>query len=151
MTRIPLALAAALLAAPAAAQEEPSLLEEGADLMLRGLIQEVAPPLQELAGIGQDLLPTFQLLAEEMGPALADVLGRIDSIAYYEPPVILPNGDIVLRRSADAPPWVPPPPEPEEPEGEEPGEPADPSPFDLSPPSEAEPDLRLDPEGDLEL
>lgn len=120
MTRlIPLALAAALLAAPAAAQEERSLFEEGADLMLRGLIEEVAPPLQELAGIGQEFLPTFQLLAEEMGPALAEVLGRVDSISYYEPPAILPNGDIILRRSPDAPAWAPPEPEAEPlPEGE---------------------------------
>jgi hypothetical protein len=148
MTRlIPFALAVALLAAPTAAQEEPSLLEEGAGLMLRGLLQEVAPPLQELAGIGQELLPTFQLLAEEMGPALAEVLGQIDSISYYEPPAILPNGDIVLRRSADAPAWVPPPePEEPEPEGVDPEE---------NPSSEPElrldPSLRIGPEGDLEL
>ena len=179
MTRlISLALAATLLAVPATAQEseERSLLEEGAELMFRGLIEEVTPPLQELAGIGQDLLPTFQLLAEEMGPALAEVLGRIDSIAYYEPPALLPNGDIILRRSADAPPWVPPPPVAEQEEAPEPdGEPTpddfrapdradpdlgseeEPSPFDLTPPPEAEPDLRLDPtlrldpEGGLDL
>lgn len=164
MTRlIPLALAATLLAVPAAAQdpEGRSLIEEGADLMLRGLLEEVAPPLQELAGIGQEILPTFQLLAEEMGPALAEVVGQIDSISHYEPPVILPNGDIVLRRRPGAPAWVPPAAEEEEEPapGREPGSddfrgrerpapeppPEEPPAFDLTPPPEAEPDLRLDP------
>lgn len=113
MTRLmPLALAAVLaaasVAAPAAAQEEPSLLEEGANLMLRGLLEEVAPPLQELAGIANEYLPAFELFANEMGPAIAEVVSQIDSIAYYERPVIEANGDIVIRRRADAPEWVPP-------------------------------------------
>jgi hypothetical protein len=127
MTRlIPLALAAALLAAPALAQdaeapEEPSLIEEGADLLLRGLVEEIAPPLQELAGIGAEVLPAFRAVAEEMGPAFAEVIGQIDSITYYEPPVIAPNGDIVIRRRADAPAWVPPAPEESPEAGAEPG------------------------------
>jgi hypothetical protein len=118
MTRlISLALAAAVMAAPLAAPvvasaqeaEEPSLLEEGANLMLRGLLEEVAPPLEELAGVvNNDLLPIFRTLAEEMGPAIAEVAGQIDNITYYEPPVIAPNGDIVIRRRADAPAWIPP-------------------------------------------
>ena len=157
MTRlIPLALAAACLAAPATAQDSEgnSLLEEGADLFLRGLIQEVAPPLQELAGIGQEVLPIFRALAEEFGPALSEVASQIDSIAYYEPPVIAPNGDIVLRRRADAPVWVPPAPDdpgPADPEPEP--EPEDEPSFDLSPPPEAEPlpELRLGPDGAMEL
>lgn len=141
MTRlIPLALATALAAAPLAAQEaeEPSLLEEGADLLFRGLIEEVAPPLQELAGIGSELLPIFETLAQEMGPAIAEVAGQIDSITYYEPPVIAPNGDIVLRRRADAPDWTPPEPD------------ADP---DAEPTPEADPapDLDLQPNGEVEL
>ena len=143
MTRlIPLALVAALAAAPLAAQEaeEPSLLEEGADLLFRGLIEEVAPPLQELAGIGSELLPIFETLAREMGPAIAEVAGQIDSITYYEPPVIAPNGDIVLRRRADAPDWTPPEPEPEPEAGP-----------DAEPTPEAEPDLDLQPNGEVEL
>lgn len=164
MTRlIPLALAAAFLAAPAAAQdaEDRSLFEEGADLLLRGLIEEVAPPLQELAGIGQEVLPILRALGEEFGPALSGVARQIDSITYYEPPEILPNGDIVMRRSADAPAWVPPPPAEEEPDSERIGPEAVPEEDapgpDLSPPPEAEPDLdldptlRLDPDGALEL
>jgi hypothetical protein len=145
MTRlIPLALAAALAAAPLAAQEaeEPSLLEEGADLLFRGLIEEVAPPLQELAGIGSELLPIFETLAREMGPAIAEVAGQIDSITYYEPPVIAPNGDIVLRRRADAPDWTPP---------ERDTEPeAEPAP-DIAPEADPAPDLDIQPNGEIEL
>ena len=171
---IPLALAAALLAAPATAQEEEgnALIEEGVDLLFRGLLEEVAPPLQELAGIGQDILPTFQLLAQEMGPAFAEVIEQVDSIANYEPPAFAPNGDIVLRRRADAPAWTPPlaeaDPAPEAEPGDAPEVPSDPprevpdpggdgtddgSIFDLTPPPEAEPlpDLELSPSGELEL
>jgi hypothetical protein len=115
MTRlIPLALAAALLAAPATAQdaaEEPGLIEQGVEMMFRGLLEEASPAIGELAGIGQDLLPALELFGEEIGPAIAETLGQIDSIAYYELPVIEPDGDIVIRRRADAPAWVPPPPE----------------------------------------
>lgn len=115
MTRhIPLAFAAALLAAPALAQdtgEEPGLIEQGVEMMMRGLLEEASPAIGELAGIGQELLPSLQLFGEEIGPAIAETLGQIDSIAYYEPPVIEPDGHIVLRRRADAPAWVPPEPD----------------------------------------
>jgi hypothetical protein len=124
MARTPSAALALLLAlAPVAlpAQEaEPSLgeegrnlLEEGADLFLRSLREQVEPAVEEIAGIGAELLPTFQLLAQEMGPALAEVIGQVDSIGNYEPPAFLPNGDIILRRSPDAPAWTPPEPEAE--------------------------------------
>lgn len=173
MTRLmPLALAAALAASPALSQDSggSNLIEEGADLLLRGLLEEVAPPLQELAGIGREVLPAFQLLAEQMGPAFAEVIGQVDSITYYEPPVIAPNGDIVLRRRADAPAWVAPEPEetagedaapeaeapkPEEPAPAEPKQddaaPKKPRGFDLTPPPEGEPDLQLDRDGAMEL
>ncbi|MBP1804786.1 hypothetical protein [Rubellimicrobium aerolatum] len=122
---IPFALAAALLAAPLHAQdtgEGQSLLDQGTGF-LRGLLGEEAPALPELAlpdlalpdlgGIAGEYLPTFSLLASEMGPAFVEVFGRIDSISNYESPVILPNGDIILRRSPDAPDWTPPEPGPE--------------------------------------
>ncbi|WP_210527251.1 hypothetical protein [Rubellimicrobium arenae] len=108
---MPLALVATFMAAPLAAQpteDDQSLLGQGADLLLRGLIEEVAPPLQDLAGIGAEYLPLFQQLAAEMGPAFLEVFGQIDSLSNYEPPEILPNGDILLRRSPDAPAWTPP-------------------------------------------
>lgn len=115
---IPAALALLLGLAPAAlpaqdadpslGEEAQGLLEEGADLFLRSLREEVAPAIDEIAGIGAELLPTFQLLAREMGPALAEVIGQVDSIGNYEPPAFLPNGDIILRRREGAPPFTPP-------------------------------------------
>ena len=110
---IPLALAAAL-ATPAAAQEaaeDPGgfgLIQEGAGQILRGLADEAAPVIDDLSGIGADLLPTFRAIALEMGPAFVAVFSQVDAIANYEPPAFLPNGDIVLRRRDDAPAWTPP-------------------------------------------
>jgi hypothetical protein len=84
---------------------------EGAGQILRGLVDEARPAVtgavEGVSGIAADLLPTFRLLAQEMGPAFVEVFGDIDSIEYYDPPVITPEGDIVLRRRPDAPTWEP--------------------------------------------
>ncbi len=112
MTRlIPLALAAALAAAPALAQEaaeEPSLFQRGTELMFRGLLEEMAPPLEELAQLTGQAAPVIEALVDEFGPAIAEVASQIDSITYYEAPAIQPNGDVLMRRRADAPAYVPP-------------------------------------------
>jgi len=159
-----LLLAAALAAAPLAghaqdsSDEGSSLLEDGASLFFRGLLEEVQPPLEELAGIGAGHLLTLQAIFEEMGPAFAEVFEQIDSISYYDPPEILPNGDIIFRRSPDAPDWT----AQEataEPERAEPNrsvpEPAAPeeevAPWMRPPPSEPGDDLRVDPTQGMEL
>ncbi|EPX86607.1 hypothetical protein ruthe_01424 [Rubellimicrobium thermophilum DSM 16684] len=107
-----LSLVLCTVAPPLPAQEagegEGSLIAQGAERLLRGLIEEIRPPMEEMAGIGAEMLPTFRLLAREMGPAFVEIIEQIDSIRNYEPPVLLPNGDIVLRRRPDAPPWTPP-------------------------------------------
>lgn len=114
---IPLALAATLAAAPVLAQdspaEEPSLIDQGVQLLFQGLLEEASPALTELAGIGQEMLPALRAFGEEMGPAISDLLGEIDSIAYYGVPYIAENGDIVIPRRGDAPVWAPLEPEPE--------------------------------------
>jgi hypothetical protein len=112
MTRlIPLALAAALAAAPALAQdaptEGPSLLDRGLESFLQNFAEDVQPPLTELLGISATYLGEIQGFLEEMGPAFAEVVGQVDSFTYYEPPEITPGGDIVIRRRAGAPTWVP--------------------------------------------
>jgi hypothetical protein len=117
MTRTLLA-AALLLATPALAQEAGGageaqdegrgLIGEGAGLLLRGLVEEARPAVEGLAGISAEVLPTLRLLGQEMGPAFVEVFGRIDSITNYEPPAVQPNGDILIRRSPDAPAWTPP-------------------------------------------
>jgi len=53
----------------------------------------------------------FRDLMEQMKPALDElletlkVLEGIDDFEYYQRPEILPNGDIIIRRREDAPPY----------------------------------------------
>lgn len=66
-------------------------------------------------GIGERLDEALRELVDRMKPALDDlretleVFERIDDLENYERPEILPNGDIIIRRRLDAPPWEPPP------------------------------------------
>jgi hypothetical protein len=63
------------------------LIEEGAKLLLRGLLSEVEPALKDME----------QALGE-MEPALRDLMEMLGDIRNYDPPVRLPNGDILIRR-----------------------------------------------------
>lgn len=108
-----LALAALLLAPPLAAQqatpfEAPRItppdgapaqrmIEDGAQLMLRGILTELAPQLDEM---GRDMGLVMGLL----GPAVSDLSRLMDDVANYDLPERLPNGDIVIRRKPGAPP-----------------------------------------------
>jgi hypothetical protein len=88
-----------LLATPAAAEEENglSLMERGAQMFMEGILREMEPALEGLDEIG----PALRNFAEEMGPALGDVLSKIEDWSRYHPPEILPNGDIILRRKTE--------------------------------------------------
>ncbi len=143
LTSVALSLAVSLAPAlPALAEEEGAeleqeaeleqgvdLLQEGAKLLLRGLLQEIEPRLDELGALADEMAreiePALRGLSEEMGPALAELLARIDSIRHYEAPEILENGDIVIRRRADAPPYVAPEADPEADPDAEPDGPID--------------------------
>src|SRR6056297_2535823 len=107
------ALALALIPFGAMAQEDrgTSLMEEGAKLFFRGLMDEMEPALRELEGLAEDIEPAIRSFAEEMGPALRDLMTQVEDWSAYEPPVVLPNGDILLKRKEDAPPLddLPPP------------------------------------------
>lgn len=56
---------------------------------------------------------TLRGLLDRMKPALEDMfemlglMEQIDNPLNYEKPIILPNGDILIRRSPDAPDWDP--------------------------------------------
>ncbi len=95
-------LALSLLAAPVAAQEEDNggfnLMEEGARLFFRGLMGEMEPALQELEDLAREMRPQMKAFMTEMGPALRDLLEEVEDWSVYEPPEILPNGDIIIRR-----------------------------------------------------
>lgn len=80
-------------------------MEEGAQLFLRGLMQEMDPAIRELEGLAKELEPAFREFALVMGPALNTLVETVDSFTYYEAPEILDNGDILIRRRPDAPPY----------------------------------------------
>lgn len=95
------------LAAPAGAQESDgdvergfSLLEEGAQLLFRGLIDEMQPGFEDMQkGLGE--------AAQQLGPKLRQFIALVDDMRNYGAPERLPNGDIILRRLPGAP--APPP------------------------------------------
>lgn len=104
-----LPLALSLLAAPAHAQEEdpPSLMERGAQLFFEGLMQEMAPALDELSALMEEAGPALQQFMTQMGPKLREVLEEVEDWSVYEAPEVLPNGDIIMRRKPDAPQAMP--------------------------------------------
>jgi len=110
-----------LAVTPALAQDETapdidegfSLMEEGARILLRGLMTEMEPAIDDLREGFSEMGPAFTEFAEMAGPAFAELLNRVDDFRNYEAPEFLPNGDIIIRRAPDAPVWVP-----EDPEAE---------------------------------
>jgi len=110
--------ALSLMATPLVAQEtdpapEPQmeegfdLMEEGAKLLLRGLLSEMDPAIAELRGFAEEMGPKMQLFAQEMGPAFAELMAQVDDFSHYTAPEFLPNGDIIIRRRLDAPDFAP--------------------------------------------
>ena len=79
-----------------------SLMEEGAKLFFKGIIQEMEPAIEDLRGFADEVEPALREFVQEMGPALRELMGKVDNINAYHPPEILPNGDIILRRKSDA-------------------------------------------------
>ena len=73
-------------------------MEEGAKLLLRGLMQEMEPAIEDLRKFSEEIEPGLRQLMEEMGPALVALFAKIDDFTVYHPPEILPNGDIIFRR-----------------------------------------------------
>ena len=103
----PATLVLALIATPLAAQTAPEapkgeisggldLLGQGAQSLLRGLMQEIDPTLKSL-----------QEGVEGLGPMFTTLTGLIGDVRHYETPERLPNGDILIRRKAGAPPPAP--------------------------------------------
>ena len=119
MKPILLLLAASVAATPALAQDEPSgfdLIGEGAGQILQGLASEAVPALdgltQGLPAWGAEVFPTVTAIVSDLGPGFFDVFREVDSLTNYEAPAIQPNGDVLIRRSPDAPAWTPPAAEP---------------------------------------
>ncbi|MEH6520958.1 hypothetical protein [Sulfitobacter sp.] len=93
-----------MLSTPLVAQEQgPSLMERGAQLFFDGLIEEMAPALDEMAALLEDAGPALQDFVTEMGPKLRNVLEEVEDWSVYTAPEVLPNGDIIIRRKPDLP------------------------------------------------
>lgn len=84
-------------------EEGLSLMEQGAKLLLRGFMTEMEPAIEELKGMSEEMSDAMALFSAEMGPALAEMMTRIDDLRNYDSPEIMPNGDIIIRRKPDAP------------------------------------------------
>lgn len=95
-------LSVALVANPAPAQTLPpegapvddgvGLIERGLRSILDGIFTEMEPAIGDMGRAITELRP----LAE-------DLMGLIDEVGNYEAPVILDNGDILIRRKPDPP------------------------------------------------
>ncbi|MFO7770535.1 MAG: hypothetical protein R6V38_04170 [Roseovarius gahaiensis] len=114
MTRFALITAAVLsIASPLSAQEAEqdkpgtSLMERGAQMFMEGIMREMEPAMEDLKGLAETMGPELRRFVEEMGPAFAELMGKIDDLSVYHPPEMLPNGDIILRRKEPLDPDAP--------------------------------------------
>jgi len=106
-----LALSASL-GPQAAAQEDTgndgsSKIQRGLGLLLDGLREEAAPTLRELQDLAERTGPNLRAFLDQMGPAFAELIDRVEDWTRYEAPEMLPNGDIILRRKRPEPEAVP--------------------------------------------
>ena len=109
MTKIKAALLSAYLTLPLAALPGQATAQDENDAMRDGLELFGEGARRLLAGLGQELEPMLDELRpffeEDMLPFLQGLADQIDDLAVYEMPERLPNGDIIIRRRLDAPPW----------------------------------------------
>ena len=76
------------------------LIERGAGILFRDLMDRVAPQLDQMRRDMGDAMSA-------LGPAVGDLARLVDDMQNYEPPERLANGDIILRRKPGAPPPPP--------------------------------------------
>ena len=100
-------LCAALAAGPVWAEEAmpedapdlgTRLMEEGARLFFEGLQKEMAPALEGMRDFASTVGPQMQGFLMEMGPALGEIVDKVEDWSSYHAPEMLPNGDIILRK-----------------------------------------------------
>ena len=76
-------------------------ITRGVELFFKGLREELGPALDDLNEMAGEFGPAMRSFIAEMGPALGDVIEEVKDWSRYDPPEILPNGDIVIRRRPD--------------------------------------------------
>ncbi len=84
-----------------------SLMERGAQLLFEGLLKEMEPAMEDLKSFADEIEPGLRQFVQEMGPAMAELIDKIDDFSNYEQPEFLPNGDIIIRRKPEAEPFDP--------------------------------------------
>ncbi|MBJ6370231.1 hypothetical protein [Sedimentitalea arenosa] len=86
---------------PVAAQEKSegeTLMERGLELFFEGLRDQMSPALESMRELAEEYGPALSSFLEEMGPAFGRMLDQVQDWSAYEPPEILPNGDIIIRK-----------------------------------------------------
>lgn len=63
------------------------MMERGAQQFLEGLLQEMEPAWREMQGF-----------MDQMGPSMLELMDQVKDWSAYDPPEILDNGDIIIRR-----------------------------------------------------
>ena len=111
--RLALALvfvAASATAAPAQSADE-SRLPETLDRAFRDMVDDLKPALDDAFDA---MRPALEDALRNMQPALEGAMdymrgfeASVDDPRNYELPEVLPNGDIIIRRRDDAPPFRP--------------------------------------------
>ena len=87
----PPALAETPVMPPAGVEEGVSLMQQGAEILLRGLMDNMEPALKDMGAA-----------VAEIEPKLRDLMAMVDDITKYHAPEMLENGDILLRRKTPA-------------------------------------------------
>ncbi len=93
-----LLLALPFLALPAFAdtpvtppEQNNDLIEQGAEMLLRGLLGHIEPKMKEMGDAFAEMQPKFQ-----------ELMAMVDDIRNYHAPEVLKNGDILIRRKTPA-------------------------------------------------
>ncbi|MGI3165093.1 hypothetical protein [Pseudooceanicola sp. 200-1SW] len=94
--------------APEGEGDNGALMREGLRLLLDGLSGGIDETLDGMGEAAEEAAPKIRDFVLRMGPALAEALSKVGDLANYEAPVVLPNGDILIKRRDDAPQYAPP-------------------------------------------
>jgi hypothetical protein len=72
-------------------------------MFMEGIMKEMAPAIDGLEDLADQMGPALRSFAKEMGPKLGEILDEVEDWSVYEAPEILPNGDIIIRRKPEPP------------------------------------------------
>ena len=76
---------------PGGVDEGVSLMQQGAEILLRGLMTNMKPALKDMGEA-----------VAEMEPKLRELMAMVDDVTNYHAPEMLENGDILIRRKTPA-------------------------------------------------